>query len=94
MLDYIRHVKCNVHIINDRKPSKTGFGLIIIKIPNTNIIIPLWPSYYMPQTPQNTISQTTLKNYNQFRSVRTEDLIWLKITTDTGMKLKVETTVT
>ena len=47
----------------------------------------------MTQNPQNTISSSALKNYNQFRSVRTEDLIWLQITTDTGMKLKVETTV-
>ena len=46
----------------------------------------------MPQNPQNTISQTTIKYYNQFRSVRTETLIWLKISTDTGMKSKVATT--
>ena len=44
----------------------------------------------MPQNPQNTISQTALKHYNQFRIVRTEALIWLQIATDTGMKLKVE----
>ena len=45
----------------------------------------------MPQNPQNTIIQTALKHYNQFRSVRTESLIWLQITTYTGKKLKVET---
>ena len=47
----------------------------------------------MPQNPQNTISQTALKHYNQSRSVRTEDLRWLQITTDTGMKLKLKTAV-
>ena len=47
----------------------------------------------MKKKPQNTISQTALKHYNQFRNVRTEDLRWLQITTDTGMKLKVETKV-
>ena len=47
----------------------------------------------MPQNPQNKIGQTEPKHYNQFISVRTEDLRWLQITTDTGMKLKVETTV-
>ena len=47
----------------------------------------------MPQIPQNTISQTSLKHYNQFISVRTEALRWLKIATDKGIKLKVETTV-
>ena len=47
----------------------------------------------MPQNPQNTISQTALKNYNQFRTVRTEALRWVQIATDTGMKLKIETPV-
>ena len=45
----------------------------------------------MPQNPQNTIIQTSLKYYNQFRSVITEALRWLQITTDTKIKLKVET---
>ena len=39
------------------------------------------------------ISQIALKHYTQFMLVRTEALRWLKITTDTGMKLKVDTTV-
>ena len=56
-------------------------------------IIPLWPSYYMPQNPQKIVSQTEIKHYNQFRSVRSEALRLLQITTDTGMKIKVETTV-
>ena len=47
----------------------------------------------MPQKTQNTISQTSLKHYIQFRSVRTEVLIWLQIYTDTGKKLTLETTV-
>ena len=47
----------------------------------------------MPQKSQNTISQIAHKNYNQFRSVIPEALIWVKITTDTGIKIKVETTV-
>ena len=45
----------------------------------------------MPQNPQNKISQTALKHYNQFISVRTEALRWVQINTYTGMKLKVET---
>ena len=51
MFTYIRPVKCNVKIINVSKSPAKGFGLAIIKIPNTNIVIPLWPSYYMPQNP-------------------------------------------
>ena len=65
----------------------------MVKFPQTSIIIPLWSSYYTPKLPQNKIIQTSLKHYNQLRSVITEAIRWLQITTDTGMKLKVETTV-
>ena len=47
----------------------------------------------MPQNPQNTRSQTSLKHYNRFRTVITEALRWLQITIDTVNKLKFETTV-
>ena len=47
----------------------------------------------MTQNPQNAIIQTVLRHYNQLRSVITEALRWLKITTDTGNKLEVETIV-
>ena len=53
------------------------------------IIIPLYLSYYMPQNPQHTIIQTSLKHYNQFRSIITEALRWLQITKYKGNKLKV-----
>ena len=43
--------------------------------------------------PIKKISKTSLKHYNQFRSVRNEALIWLQITTDTVNKLKVKTKV-
>ena len=43
----------------------------------------------MPQNQQNIISKTKLKHYNQFRSVITEALRWLQITTYTGKKIKV-----
>ena len=45
----------------------------------------------MPQDPNNKISQTTLKYQNEFRNIRTEALRWVKMTTDTGIKIKVET---
>ena len=47
----------------------------------------------MTHNPQNRISQTSFKHYNQFRSVRTEELIWLQITTDTVNNVKLETEV-
>ena len=45
----------------------------------------------MPQKLLNTMSQTAINHYNQFRSVRTESLRWLKIATDTVNKIKFET---
>ena len=47
----------------------------------------------MPQDLKNTIIQTALKHYNQFRSVGNEALRSLQPATDTRNKLKVETTV-
>ena len=47
----------------------------------------------MPQNPQNTRSQTSLKYYNRFITVITKALRWLQITIDTVNKLKFETTV-
>ena len=91
MFSYIKPVKCNVKILHVSKAPEKVFGLVIIKIPKTSIIIPLWPSCYMPQNPQNTTIKTALKHYNEFINVRTEALIWVKITTDTGVKFKVET---
>ena len=88
---YTRPVQCNVQIINVSKAIAKGFVLVIIKIQKTSISIPLWTSYLMPQNQQNTISQTALKNYNEFRNVRTEALRRVQMTTDTGIKFKVET---
>ena len=89
MFAYIRPIKCNVQIPNCSKSSEKVFGLFIIKIAKINIIIPIWTSFYMPQNPQNKISQTELKHNNQFRSVINEALRWLQITIDTEMKLEV-----
>ena len=46
----------------------------------------------MPQNPQKKPIQNALKNFNQFRSLRIEYLIWVQITTNTGMKTKAKTT--
>ena len=93
MFTYIRPENCNVQIFNDRKPPAKGFDPFIVKILKTHNIIPLWLSYYIPQSPQNTISQTAIKHYNQLGRVKNEALRWLLITTDTSKKLKFETTV-
>ena len=77
MFTYIRPVKCNVKILNSSKDPSKVIGIVIIKIPKSNIIITFWPTYYIAQNRQYTINETALKHYNQFRSVKTEALWWL-----------------
>ena len=89
LFSYIIPVQCNLKIDNNRKSPAKGFGIVIIKTPKKNIIIPLWTSYYIPQKSQNTISQTSLKHYNEFINVRTEALRWMQMKTYTGIKFKV-----
>lgn len=55
------------------------------------MIIPLWPAYYMPTNPQNTLSQTALKFYNGFRSIHTEALDWIRFTDTTGKSTRLHT---
>ena len=93
MFSYIRPIKFNVKILNGSKALAKCFGLVIIKTPKTNIIIPFWPSYYIPQNPQNTISQTEIRHYKKIRSVRNEYIRLVQTATDKGIKLKFETTV-
>ena len=91
MFAYIKPVKCNVQIINGSKAPAKGVRIFIINPPKTNIITPLWPSYYTPQNPRNTTNLTSLKHYNEFRNVRNKALRWVQMTTYAGIKFIVET---
>ena len=90
MFTYMRPVNA-MYKLSMTANSAKGFGFVVINISYTKIMIPLCPSYYMPQNPHNTISQTALRYYNQFRIVRAEACRWIQITIDTWIKLKVET---
>lgn len=73
------------------KSQADGVGIVIIHLPTSEITIPLWPCYYMPDNPQNTISPGAIKIYNKFRNVTTEHLQYVKFTDDTGSKVKLFT---
>ena len=45
----------------------------------------------MENNPQNTISTTAIKKYNEYRSVRVEALEWIKITSAEGKSTRVPT---
>ena len=79
-------MKFNMQMLNGSKYPEKYIGLVIIK---KNITIPLFPTYYMPQNPQHTISQISIEYYNQFRVWRTEVLKYLQLKTDLGKKLEV-----
>ena len=67
----------------------TEIGIVLEKI--GDIIIPLYPTYLMKDNPQNTISTTAIKKYNDFRSVRIEALEWFKVKTSDGQTSRVST---
>ena len=45
----------------------------------------------MRDNPQNTISTTTIKKYNNFRSVQVVSLEWFKVTNKEGKSARVST---
>ena len=51
----------------------------------------MYPSYLMKDNPQNTISTTTVKKYNDYRSVRVEAFEWFKITNSEGQSTRIST---
>ena len=57
-----------------------GVEIVICQIGEDPVKNPLYPSYLMRDNPQNTISTTAIKKYNDFRSVRVEVLEWFNIT--------------
>jgi len=55
--------------------------------PTTKFIIPLWPTYYMPNNTTCTFSPTALKFYNKYPSITTKHLHSLHIITHNNIKL-------
>ena len=81
----------NIQQLSGTTTLARGYGLSLIRIPNTSMIIPLWPTYFMPSNPQNTLSQNTLKSYNNFLRVRTEALGWIHFSNASGQSAPLHT---
>eukprot|EP00957_Ditylum_brightwellii_P016698 1255788-Ditylum_brightwellii.AAC.1 len=59
---------CQVQQVSCASANCPGWGIVFIQVSDTNFpIVPLWPCYYMPYNPQNTLSQQALKQYNHFQ---------------------------
>ena len=83
---------CAVTQVSGDTANCPGWGLAFMAVPNSSFpIIPLWPCYYMPKNPQNTLSQQALKRYNHFKAVNTEALEWLSFTDKHNNHVKIRT---
>ena len=85
----ITHTQGQITQVTGDTGEYTGIGIVLGKI--GDIIIPLYPTYSMKDNPQNTISTTAIKKYNDFRSVRIEALEWFKVTTSDGQSTRIST---
>lgn len=65
-----------------------GYGLKLIQHLPSKYIIPLWPTYFMPNNNQCTFSPTALKHYLKYPSVTTYHLQSLHITTPCNQLLE------
>ena len=73
--------------VSGSSASVEGIGIVLARLSATDIILPLYPCYYAPSFPQNTLSPPAIKHYNKYRSVRTEALSWVRLVSDTGRKV-------
>ena len=70
--------------VSGSSASVEGLGIVFMRVPKSDIIIPLYPCYYAPTFPQHTLSPPAIKHYNNYRSVRTEALSWVRLVSETG----------
>ena len=68
-----------------------GMGIVPITFPGSNQLYLLYPSYHMPDNPQDTLGVPALKFYNQCRSTRVEALAWFRIVSKGGDTITVPT---
>ena len=65
-------------IMENNTPSLTkGTDITIVSVTSTEHRIPLFPCFYAPDHPINTLSQPALKKYNHYRYLHTEALKWV-----------------
>jgi hypothetical protein len=86
---FIFYTPQNLHIqqLDGSITSAQGYGLKLIQDPTTKFIIPLWPTYYMPNNKSSTFSPTALKYFLKYPEVSNKHLHSLHITTTCGRHL-------
>ena len=66
-------------------------GIVLATFPPSKIPYVLYPSYHMPNNPQNTLGMTPIKYYNGVRVARVEALEWMQLVNKDGKSTKVRT---
>ena len=84
-------VKSLIKQVTEAPAGAEGMGVVLGKLPNSSIIIPMYPCYHMPHNPQDTLGLPALKFYSRMRSVRLEALSWLKLVTEKGASMRTTT---
>ncbi len=73
--------------LDGTKTTALGYGLKLIQCPNTKQILPLWPTYFIPDNTSCTFSPTALKYYNNYPTVTTHHLDKLEIITTNNVHI-------
>ena len=59
----LQDIETKVTQVSGTQATVTGIGIVFIHINKTDMIAPLYPAYYAPEFPQNTIIPTAIKHY-------------------------------
>ena len=84
-------IKTTINQVTGQPAPVKGMGIVPVRIKGYRSIYLLYPSYHMPNNPQNTLGLTALKFYGQMRSVRLEALSWLRIVDKDGNTARTAT---
>ena len=70
-----------------KRQEAIGPGIVLVRI--NDMFIPLYPCFFMPDNPQNTLGSNALKKYNNFRSVRQEATEWVRFMDAKGKSTRI-----
>ena len=83
----LQETKAMVKGVFGKRNESIGPGIVLVRI--DDMVIPLYPCFFMPDNPQNTLGNNALKKYNNFRSVRQESTEWVRFTDAKGKSTRV-----
>ena len=64
---FYKSIKCGVQQVGGSTLQADGIGLMFIRIKTSDVIIPIYPVYHIPNNPQHTLSPPAIKHYNGYK---------------------------